>query len=65
MLFIHRLTLRETIHDNGNTGDRFAVNLITNAYLYRLELIEQSADELEGQRGLKLLNPAASLALLE
>jgi hypothetical protein len=28
-------------------------------------LIEQGADELSGQPGLKLLNPAASMALLE
>jgi subtilisin family serine protease len=30
-----------------------------------IKLIEQGADELEGQPGLKLLNPAASLALLQ
>jgi len=30
-----------------------------------IELIERGADELEGQKGLKLLNPAASLALLQ
>jgi subtilisin family serine protease len=30
-----------------------------------IRLIEQGADELEGQPGLKLLNPKASLALLQ
>ena len=30
-----------------------------------IRLIEQGADELEGQAGLKLLNPAATMALLQ